>query len=144
VKAPRRANRTIRIGGSSATTLVAPIVQRNYRQQDDSKRASRWWSWKAAKLHSFASVPLHQGATTRDVPARAKYEFEPDSDDDELENITEGDIDALAVAVHNVRNVAVTVGGKLDRQNDGLHRMERVADSLDDKLTSNTSKLQRF
>jgi hypothetical protein len=53
-------------------------------------------------------------------------------------------IDALAVAVHNVRNVAVTVGGKLDRQNDGLHRMERVADSLDDKLTSNTSKLQRF
>jgi hypothetical protein len=145
LKALKRANRAAQIGGSSRITLATPVVQRDYHLQRDSDRASKWQSWTAAKLHSFTSVPLHHGATSNDVLTRAKYQFEPDSKDGDLENVIEGTIGELTVAVHNLRNVAVAVDGELmDRQNDMLRRTEWVADSLDDKLASNTGKLRRF
>jgi hypothetical protein len=148
LKALRRANKMIRISDSSAATTKTLAIRQNYRKNRDSERALKWRSWKAAEIHTFANVPLHQGGSTHNVLARAKYQFEPDSDDDDIENIIESNIDARDVAVYNLRNVAGDVGSELIRQSDRLHQTERqtkrVVNSLDEELTSETNKLRRF
>jgi hypothetical protein len=144
LKALRRANKMIRISDSSAATTKTLAIRQNYRKNRDSERALKWRSWKAAEIHTFANVPLHQGGTTHNMLAQAKYQFEPDSDDDDLENVIDGNVDALTVAVSNLRNVACDVGSELIRQNDKLRQTGRVVGSLDDELASKASRLQWF
>ncbi|KAF2823156.1 hypothetical protein CC86DRAFT_257409, partial [Ophiobolus disseminans] len=80
-------------GATSANDHAAQKLE-ELKKRDDV-RAVKWHVWKETHIHAFASVPLCRGATELDVLARAKYQFEEDSDDEELENVIDGNIEEL-------------------------------------------------
>jgi hypothetical protein len=86
----------------------------NDRTQRDKIRTANWHIWKETHIHSFASVPLHRGATERDVLAHARYQFEEDSDDERIEDIIDGNIDELLVAVQSLKGLSIATSTQLD------------------------------
>jgi hypothetical protein len=116
----------------------------NDRTQRDKIRTANWHIWKETHIHSFASVPLHRGATERDVLAHAKYQFEEDSDDERIEDIFDGNIDELLVAVQSLKGLSIATSTQLDHQNEVLDRTKRLADRVEDGLVSNEARLGRF
>ena len=119
-------------------------TRRDDREQRDGVRAAKWHAWKETHIHMFASVPLHQGATRHDVLARAKYQFEEDSDDERLEDVIEGNIDELLVVVQGLKGLAMAAGAQLNLHSQVIDRTKALVDEVDDELASNRAKLDRF
>lgn len=76
--------------------------------------------------------------------ARAKYQFEDDSDDERMEDIIEGNIDELLAVVQGMKGIALATSAQVNHQNEGLDRTRRLADRVDDELALNQARLDRF
>ncbi|EAT89701.2 hypothetical protein SNOG_02970 [Parastagonospora nodorum SN15] len=69
---------------------------RKLKALETSKLAAGWQASKEKNIHKFTDIRRHRGATSKDILSRAKYQFEPDSDDEELEDVIEGTLDEIA------------------------------------------------
>jgi hypothetical protein len=119
-------------------------LRRHDREQRDAVRAARWHAWKTGQIHRLPNVPRHRGATSQDVLARAKYQFEEDSDDERIEDIIEGNVDELMIMAQKMKGVAMATNVELHQQNEVLDRTRRLADRVDDGLAMNQARLDRF
>lgn len=96
--------------------IANPFARSNQgREEQDNIRAAKWHTWKETHFHAFTNVPLRRGATRQDVLNRTKYQFEPDSDDEAIEDVIDSNIDKLLAAVHRVKSVAMAQGTELDQ-----------------------------
>jgi hypothetical protein len=85
---------------------VDPLASdEDIREWHDVRRAAKWQGWKENRVHSFTSVPLRHGATAQEVLNRARFQFEEDSEDEDLEEIIEDKLDELLEALQSLKGI---------------------------------------
>ncbi|KAH4243194.1 hypothetical protein HBI37_056040 [Parastagonospora nodorum] len=119
-------------------------ARRSYRNEQDRIRAAGWQASKEKNIHKFTDIPRHRDTTSKDILSRAKYQFEPDSDDEELEDVIEGTLDEIAGVAQQLKGLVLDQGKELEQHNGRLGRISRTADKADDGLASNRLRLGRF
>jgi hypothetical protein len=75
---------------------------------------------------------------------RAKYQFEADSEDDEMENEIDSNLDALHGAARRLNHLGRAMGQEVDTQNDRLDVVNSKADKVDDEIAVNRARLDRI
>lgn len=72
---------------------------------------------------------------------RQKYQFEADSEDEEMENEIDNNLDALHDASGRLRKLAIATNEEVSKQNDRLDNIANKTDDLDVNVHLNTSRL---
>jgi hypothetical protein len=75
---------------------------------------------------------------------RAKYQFEADSEDDEMENEIDSNLDALSGATSRLNMLARVTGQEVDEQNKLIDRITQKSDKVDDQIAVNRARLDRI
>lgn len=65
---------------------------------------------------------------------RAKFQFEADSEDDEMENEIDSNLDALGGAAARLNGLARATGKEVDEQNRHLERINQKSSRVDDEV----------
>ncbi|CAI7612582.1 unnamed protein product [Penicillium pancosmium] len=78
------------------------------------------------------------------VTERAKYQFEADSEDEQMEDEIEQNLDLLGGAAGRLHGLAKATGKELDEQNRHLDRITGKSDYVDDQIAMNRAKLDRI
>lgn len=73
-----------------------------------------------------------------------RYQFENDSEDDEMEKELAGNLDQIAAYSKKLKNSASVMGQEVSAQNDRLKRIEDDADRLDINVHLNTTQLNNI
>jgi len=83
----------------------------------------------------------HGDATSRD---RERYQFEADAEDDAIENEIDLNMDALSAATGRLKNLALTMNGELESQNDFLANTEKKVAPLSEKIATTTYRINKI
>ncbi|KAK4698122.1 protein transport protein SEC9, partial [Lecanoromycetidae sp. Uapishka_2] len=75
---------------------------------------------------------------------RAKYQFEADSEDDEMENEIDSNLDALGGAASRLNGLARATGKEVEEQNAHLIRINQKSTAVDDQIAMNRARLDRI
>lgn len=75
---------------------------------------------------------------------RSKYQFEADSEDDEMENEIDANLDALSGAAGRLNLLARATGQEVDEQNKHIDRIISKSDRVDDQIAMNRARLDRI
>jgi hypothetical protein len=106
--------------------------RRAAREKSDRICAAAWQSFRESNVHKNPDIPRHHGATANDVLVRAMCQFEPDFEDEELDNVIEGNLDELAKVNKKLKGIAFAQGEEIQAHNGRLDRMKCTADKVDD------------
>lgn len=98
-------------------------------------------TFKDLESGDAASNAKTQKAT---LAERAKYQFEADEEDEEMENEIDSNIDALHGAATRLNGLARATGKELDEQNRHLGRINNKSTTVDDQLTMNRARFDRI
>lgn len=80
----------------------------------------------------------------RQLQQAQRYQFENDSEDDEMEKELASNLDQIASYSKKLRNTANLMGKEVDAQNDRLNKIEEDADRLDINVHLNTTRLHNI
>ncbi|KAF7859536.1 hypothetical protein EAF04_008617 [Stromatinia cepivora] len=83
-------------------------------------------------------------ATKASLVERSKYQFEADSEDDEMENEIDSNLDALGHAAGRLNLLAKATGREVDDQNKHIERIIGKSDRVDDQIAMNRARLDRI
>ncbi|KAL8862844.1 MAG: hypothetical protein Q9178_000786 [Gyalolechia marmorata] len=75
---------------------------------------------------------------------RAKYQFEADDEDDEMENEIDANLTALSGAATRLNGLARATGEALEEDNKHLERINAKSTKVDDQIAMNRARLDRF
>ncbi|KAI4122993.1 MAG: hypothetical protein LQ338_005501 [Usnochroma carphineum] len=75
---------------------------------------------------------------------RAKYQFEADEEDDEMENEIDANLTALSGAASRLNGLARATGQALEEDNKHLDRINAKSTKVDDQIAMNRARLDRF
>ncbi|KAL8666361.1 MAG: hypothetical protein Q9168_007510 [Polycauliona sp. 1 TL-2023] len=75
---------------------------------------------------------------------RAKYQFEADDEDDEMENEIDSNLTALSGAATRLNGLARATGEALEEDNKHLDRINAKSTKVDDQIAMNRARLDRF
>ncbi|MCJ1477550.1 Protein transport protein S9 plasma membrane t-SNARE [Lambiella insularis] len=89
-------------------------------------------------------TPGYGQARGKNLADRAKYQFEADSDDEEMENEIDGNLDLLSGAAGRLNALARATGQEVDEQNKLLDRIADKSDRVDIGIAANRAKLDRI
>ncbi|KAF2234549.1 hypothetical protein EV356DRAFT_532856 [Viridothelium virens] len=81
---------------------------------------------------------------SRNLAERSKYQFEADSEDDEMENEIEGNLDLLQGAAGRLGQLGRAMGREVDEQNTHIDRITGKTDTVDDQIAFNRARLDRI
>ncbi|KAI8940399.1 hypothetical protein NX059_004090 [Plenodomus lindquistii] len=114
------------------------------RAQRDATRKAAWES--SARNDGFnRSLQAAGGAKGKGTLAeRAKYQFEADSEDDEMENEIDSNLDALHGAAKRLNHLGRAMGEEVDTQNKHIDRIIGKTDKVDDQIAMNRARLERI
>ncbi|KAF2460045.1 hypothetical protein BDY21DRAFT_369939 [Lineolata rhizophorae] len=124
------------------------IVDTNQREREarDATRAAAWSS--QARQQEFArdarGNPIGPGAKKPNLVERSKYQFEADSEDDEMENEIDQNLDMLHGAAGRLKGLAGAMGKEVDEQNKHIDRIIGKTDKVDDQIAMNRARLDRI
>lgn len=80
----------------------------------------------------------------RNLAERAKYQFEADSEDEDMENEIDSNLDALSGAAGRLNALAKATGKEVDAQNGVLDRLRDKSDRVDVGLASNHARINQI
>jgi hypothetical protein len=132
--------------GSRARQRDEKIMQQHHddRDQRDATRRAAWES-NARKDETNRQMAGMGGPGKKSTLAdRAKFQFEADSDDDQMENEIDSNLDALHGAAKRLNHLGRTMGEVVDTQNTHLARVNEKTDKVDDQIAMNRARLDRF
>ncbi|OAG02995.1 uncharacterized protein CC84DRAFT_1046046, partial [Paraphaeosphaeria sporulosa] len=121
---------------------AALAVHRREREQRDALRWARWEEAFRRRVTVTVALPAEDGKLARLVE-RAKYQFEPDSEDDLFEGEIEGNLDRLVEVAPQLREIAVEMGRAVEEGTRRLEGMMERMDAVDDGLVRNRHALGR-
>jgi len=75
---------------------------------------------------------------------RSKYQFEADSEDEEMENEIDNNLDLLHGAASRLKQLGLAMGDEVDAQNRHIDRIGGKVDKVDDEIALNRSRLDRL
>lgn len=84
-------------------------------------------------------APFHK--QSRSQADRNKYQFEPDEQDDVIEDEIDNNLDLLGDATARLKAMATGMNNELDSQNKQLSKMNKKVDPINAKLMSTTHTL---
>ncbi|OQN95827.1 hypothetical protein B0A48_18112 [Cryoendolithus antarcticus] len=82
--------------------------------------------------------------TQKSLAERARFQFEADSEDEDMENEMDDNLDAIGTNVKMLQKLGVAMGDELDSQNKHLKRIDGKAEDVDVGIAVNTAKLGRI
>ncbi|KAI4163854.1 MAG: hypothetical protein LQ342_002627 [Letrouitia transgressa] len=82
--------------------------------------------------------------TQASLAERAKYQFEADEEDDEMENEIDANLTALSGAATRLNGLARATGKALEEDNRHLDRINAKSTQVDDQIAMNRARLDRF
>ncbi|KAG2233489.1 hypothetical protein INT48_003195 [Thamnidium elegans] len=88
--------------------------------------------------HEKITEDYHRGRTQSD---RHRYQFEPDEEDDAIEDEIDSNLDLLGDATARLRTMAVSMNEELGSQNKQLNKLNKKVDPISTKLISTTHTL---
>lgn len=114
------------------------------REQRDATRKAAWETNARADgvNRSMQGMGGAKGKST--LAERAKYQFEADSEDDEMENEIDGNLDALHGAAKRLNQLGRAMGEEVDTQNKHIERIIGKTDKVDDQIAMNRARLDRI
>lgn len=80
----------------------------------------------------------------KDLAAAQRYQFENDSEDDEIEKELAGNLDQIGIFAKKLKGTATTMGKEVDSQNSRLRQIEEDADRLDINVHMNNTRLSNI
>lgn len=97
---------------------------------------------KQGITNNATSLDVHQKyKTDRDLSAAKRYQFENDSEDDEMEKEMASNLDQIGAFAKKLKGTANTMGMEVEKQNSRLRKIEEDADRLDIDVMMNTQRL---
>ncbi|KAI9813077.1 MAG: Protein transport protein S9 plasma membrane t-SNARE [Pycnora praestabilis] len=120
---------------------------RTEREARDATRAAGFDSRQRMDGTMRELRPGEQGYVNKNknsLAERAKYQFEADSEDDEMENEIDGNLDALSGAAGRLNALARATGKEVDEQNTHIERINLKSDRVDDQIAMNRARLDRI
>jgi hypothetical protein len=82
--------------------------------------------------------------TKASLAERAKYQFEADSEDEEMENEIDANLDALSGAAGRLNLLARATGQEVDEQNKHIDRIREKTDRVDDQIAMSKFQIPRI
>lgn len=82
--------------------------------------------------------------TKSSLAERSKYQFEADSEDEEMENEIDANLEALSGAAGRLNLLARATGREVDEQNKHIDRIIAKSDKVDDQIAMNRARLDRI
>lgn len=80
----------------------------------------------------------------KDLAAAQRYQFENDSEDDEVEKELAGNLDQIGIFAKKLKGTATTMGKEVESQNTRLKQIEDDADRLDINVHMNNTRLSNI
>jgi hypothetical protein len=137
-------------------------THRTEREQRDATRRAAWESSARADgvNRNIQGTGGQKGKST--LAERAKYQFEADSEDDEMENEIDSNLgmyltrhgnigevtntltDALHGAAKRLNQLGRAMGDEVDTQNKHIDRIIGKTDKVDDQIAMNRARLDRI
>ncbi|KAG0650741.1 transport sec9 [Hyphodiscus hymeniophilus] len=118
------------------------------REQRDATRKAAFGSQQRME-RAFKDVqpgdPGYRAPQTKaSLAERSKFQFEADSEDDEMENEIDSNMDALGHAAGRLHALAQATGREVDDQNIHIDRIIQKSDRVDDQIAMNRARLDRI
>ncbi|KAL2275945.1 hypothetical protein FJTKL_01489 [Diaporthe vaccinii] len=148
----------IRVDGSMFSGFR--VTTKNAREKADQAKLEQYrQDKKAAQDNRSQTYQANQrmedtfSATSKPKPrllgadrqARKKdFSFENDSEDEELEDTIDRDLDDVHDALGDIKTYALGLNREISDQNELLGRMNEKSDAVDDHVRMNREKLNRF
>ncbi|KAL2353151.1 hypothetical protein BJ546DRAFT_129516 [Cryomyces antarcticus] len=118
---------------------------RSEREQRDATRAAAFSSTarKQEVARDLRGNPIKQQSKAS-LAERSKYQFEADSEDEEMENEIDSNLDALHGAATRLNQLGRAMGTEVDSQNKHIDRIIGKTDKVDDGIAMNRARLDRI
>ena len=118
---------------------------RKDRDERDATRNAAWSSNARAQDQARRLNKQMGGTKTKSSLAeRSKYQFEADSEDEEMENEIDSNLDLLHGAAGRLKQLGLAMGEEVDAQNRHIDRIGGKVDTVDDEIALNRSRLDRL
>ncbi|KAK6458319.1 protein transport protein SEC9 plasma membrane t-SNARE [Scheffersomyces xylosifermentans] len=100
---------------------------------------------KSGITNNATSSELHQKYQgEKNLDAARRYQFENDSEDDEMEKELASNLDQIGLYAKKLSSSAKTMGQEVDSQNSRLRKIEEDADRLDINVHMNSTRLSNI
>jgi hypothetical protein len=117
---------------------------RNDRDARDATRRAAWESNARQDDNNRKMAGMSGPGKKSTLADRAKFQFEADSDDDQMENEIDSNLDDLHGAATRLNQLSRAIGVEADTQIKHLDRVNEKTDKVDDHIAMNRAKLDKF
>ncbi|KAI7239693.1 plasma membrane snare protein-like protein [Hortaea werneckii] len=118
--------------------------QAERRQRDETTQAAISSSSRHQKQNRDLNGNIIRQANNRTLADRQKYQFEADSEDDEMENEIDESLEVLRHGAQNINKIGKAMSEEIDNQNGHLDRITDKTDRVDDQIALNRHRLQNI
>ncbi|KAF1970968.1 hypothetical protein BU23DRAFT_648328 [Bimuria novae-zelandiae CBS 107.79] len=124
---------------------IDDALVRAHQRERAERAAVRRRAWEAAlRRRITVQVEVEREGGGRDLVERAKYQFEPDSEDDEFEDEIERNLEELVRVVPELKVLAVRMGETITQGNERLDGVRGRVEGVEDGMVRNRRALGRI
>ncbi|KAH8775589.1 hypothetical protein F5883DRAFT_261142 [Diaporthe sp. PMI_573] len=124
----------------------AMMEQYRADKEEQEKSKHRLYKANADMEETFSSLgkPKQKLLGGNKADARKDFSFENDSEDEAMEDEYEANMDETALALSEIKQLAIGTNREITSQNELLGEMTKKSDRVDDQVRLNRSKLNHF
>ncbi|KAL1303667.1 hypothetical protein AAFC00_007021 [Neodothiora populina] len=127
-----------------AALAIALDKHQTERRQMDDTRSNAYSTTARHQAQGRDLKPIRHATDKASLAQRAKYQFEADSEDDEMENEIDGNLEAIHKGARSLNMLGRAMGEELDEQNKHIARIIDKTDTVDDQIALNRARLNRI
>jgi len=123
------------------------IMDRHHSERDvreATRQAAFNSQQRQAEQAKSLGGPGRTGGGQRNLAERSKYQFEADSEDEEMENEIDDNLDQLHGAAGRLGHLAKAMGTEVESQNKHIDRISGKTDNVEDQIAMNRARLDRI
>ncbi|KAL8834054.1 MAG: hypothetical protein Q9170_003946 [Blastenia crenularia] len=135
--------------GASRRQARDDAIMDRHRMEREEREATRRAGYDTSQRMNKTFQELQKEgrapkAGQSSLAERAKYQFEADDEDDEMENEIDANLTALSGAASRLNGLARATGQALEEDNKHLDRINAKGTKVDDQIAMNRARLDRF
>merc|ERR1712070_164692 len=112
--------------------------------RDDTTQAAISSSTRHQQQSRDLNGNIVKQKTAKSLADRSKYQFEADSEDDELEDEIDESLEVLHRGATQINKISTAMGNEITHQNEHLDRITNKTDKVDDQIALNRHRLQNI
>ncbi|KAK5171938.1 Protein transport protein S9 plasma membrane t-SNARE [Saxophila tyrrhenica] len=129
-----------------AANAIALEKHQAERAQRDATTAEAYGTQARQQQHQrdVNGNVVRKPAGSKSLAERAKYQFEADSEDEEMENEIDDNLDAIHRGAKTLNALGKAMGTEIESQNKHIDRITTKTDKVDDQIALNRARLDRI